>query len=225
MIEDSIEFDSISSGEGGGGSSRQAQVMQAMMSQARGDKRLEKMLKVKPPSAVQVSVSADWELDAELDEVEMLIAADKLKSKIIEADIESAKEKDELSAAQEELADEMAEMANRYGNDGEASGPKFFYVRTVPAEDIKKLVADAVIDARKKAKELAESTGVKLGAIYRVASRDSAATETYYDPYSGYRQNPSATSKTDDDGTLHAVSDKPTVSVSRTIAFAFKIAE
>jgi len=222
VIEDSVEFDSISNGAGG---PRQAQIRQAMMNQARGDKRLEKMLKVKPPASVQVSVSADWELDAELDEVEMLIAADKLKSKIIAADIESASEEDELSAAQEELAEEMAEMANRYGNESESSGPEFSYVRTIPADDVKKLVSEAVADARKKAQELAESTGVKLGAIYRVASRESARPETYYDPYSGYQSKSKASSKTDDDGTFHAVSDKPSVSVSRTIAFAFKIEE
>ena len=219
VIEDSIKFDSISTG---GGGARQAQIMQAMMSQARGDKRLERMMKNKPPASVQVSVSADWKLDDELDETEMFISADKLKSKIIEADLGSASEKDELSAAQEELAEEMAEMANRYSNDGGSSGAKFAYVRTVPAEDVKKLIADAVADAKKNAQQLAESTGVKLGSIYRVASRDSTDAEPYYDPYGGY-QSPAATSETDDDGTLHAVSDSPVVTVSRSIAFAFKI--
>jgi len=201
VIEDSIEFGSISTG---GGGSRQAQIRQAMMNQARGDKRLERMMKVKPPSSVQVSLSADWKLDADLDEVEMLVSVDELKNKIIAADIESASEEDELTPAQEELAEEMAEMASRYG-EGE------------------KLVAEAVADGKKKAQELADSTGVKLGAIYRVASINREPTADYYDPYDGYRSSPSAKSKTDDDGTLHAVSDSPSVAVSRSIAFAFKI--
>ena len=222
VIEDSIEFDSISSG---GGGSRQVQIMQAMKNQARGDKRLEKMLKVKPPSSVKVTVSADWELDADLDEVEMLIAADKLKSKIIEADIESANEEDELSPAQEELAEEMAETASRYGNDEDSDGAKFFYVRTVAAEDVSKLVTDAVVDAREKAKQLAKITGVNLGPIYRVASDDSAEEVSVYNPYGGYQESSAKLSKTDDDGTLNAVSDSPMVSVSRTITFAFKIEE
>ena len=219
VIEDSIEFGSISTG---GGGSRQAQIMQAMMNQARGDKRMERMMKVKPPASVQVSLSADWKLGADLDEVEMLINADKLKTKIIAADIDSASEKDELTPAQEELAEEMAQMANRYGESGESSGTEFVFVRKVSAEDVKKLVAEAVADGKKKAQELADSTGVKLGAIYRVASTNRDQVENYYDPY-GYRSRPSAKSKTDDDGTLQAVSDSPNVTVNRTIAFAFKI--
>ena len=220
VIEDSIEFDSITVG---GGGPRQAQIMQAMMSQARGDKRLEKMLKVKPPASVEVSVSADWELEADLDEVEMLISADKLKSKILAADLDSASEKDELSAAQEELAEEMSEMESRYGRESGSNGPQFLFVRTVAAEDVKKLVAEAVDDARKEANQLAESTGVKLGAIFRVASVDSSARPDYYDPYDEYSPRSTAGSKTDDDGTLYAVSASPKVVVSRTIAFAFKI--
>jgi len=220
VIEDSIEFGSISTG---GGGSRQAQIRQAMMNQARGDKRLERMMKVKPPSSVQVSLSADWKLDADLDEVEMLVSVDELKNKIIAADIESASEEDELTPAQEELAEEMAEMASRYGEGEESSGPEFSFVRKVSADDVKKLVAEAVADGKKKAQELADSTGVKLGAIYRVASINREPTADYYDPYDGYRSSPSAKSKTDDDGTLHAVSDSPSVAVSRSIAFAFKI--
>ena len=192
-----------------------------MMNQARGDKRMERMMKVKPPVSVQVSVSADWELEADLDEVEMLIAADKLKSKILAADIDSASEKDELSAAQEELAEEMAEMSSRYSSEEESSGPTFSYVRKVAADDVEKLVAEAVADAKKKAQRIAKSTGVKLGAIYRVASTKSERP-SYYDPY-GYETSSTPSSTTDDDGTLHAVSDTPNISVSRTIAFAFKI--
>ena len=220
VIEDSIEFGAISTGGGGG---RQAQIMQAMMNQARGDKRMERMMKVKPPASVQVSLSADWKLDADMDEVEMLISVDKLKTKIVAADIVSASEEDELTAAQEELAEEMAQMANRYGEGGESSGPEFVFVRKVSAEDVKKLVAEAVADGKKKAQELADSTGVKLGAIYRVASIDRDQVQEYYDPYGGYRSRQAAKSKTDDDGTLHAVSDSPDVTVARRIVFAFKI--
>ena len=220
VIEDSIEFGSISTGAGGG---RQAQIMQAMMNQARGDKRIERMMKVKPPASVQVTLSADWKLDVDLDEVEILISVDKLKTKIVDADIDSASEKDELTAAQEELAEEMAQMANRYGESGESSGPTFSFVRKVSADDVKKLVAEAVADGKKKAQELADSTGVKLGAIYRVASTNRGPVADYYDPYGGYRSRPASSSKTDDDGTLHEVSDSPNVTVSRSIAFAFKI--
>lgn len=220
VIEDSVEFGSVSAGGGGG---RQAQIMQAMINQARGDKRLERMMKVKPPSSVEVSVSADWKLDAELDDVGMLVSVEKLKSEILAADIDSASEKDELTAAQEELAEEMAEMANRYSDGDESKGPEFSFVRKMSADDIKKLVAEAVADGKQKAQQLADSTGVKLGAIYRVASTDSNQQAEYYDPYGRYRSRSTAQSKTDDDGAVHAVSDSPKVTVSRSIAFAFKI--
>ena len=223
VIEDSVKFGSISTG--GIRGSVPVAIMPTMMNQGRSNKRLEKMSKVKPPASVQVSVSADWELDAKLDEVEMLIAANKLKRKINAADIESAKEEDDLSAAQEELAEEMLVMAPRFNVGGEAGGAKFTYVRTLPAGDVNKLVADAVADAKKKAQELAVITGVELGAIYGVASRDSSEVSRFMVPYGGGYQEQVSGFETDDDGTLHAVSDSPKVSISRTISLVFRIKE
>ena len=222
VIEDSIEFGSISTGSSDSG--RQTQVRQAMMNQARGDKRLERMMKVAPPATVQVSVKADWKLDSELDDTQMLISVDQLKKKIVAVDIGSASEKDELSPAQEELAEEMAEMASRYSNDEKPSGPEFSFVRKVSSEDVKKLLADAVADAKKQAQELADSTGVKLGKIYRVARTDNTNKAAgYYDPYGGYRTKSTSKSVTNDDGSVHVVSNSPNVKVTRSVAFAFKI--
>ena len=173
----------------------------------------------------------------------MLIAADKLKSKIIAADIESASEKDELSPAQQELAEEMGQMPRATGFApagltpafsapvfppngmvGGSSAPQFSYVRTVAAEDVKKLVADAVADAKKNAQQLAESTGVKLGAIFRVASSSWDRANSLVRPYGYSQPTRSVVSyETGDDGTLYAVSALPKIEVSRTITFAFKI--
>ena len=220
VIEDSIKFDPISSGSG---DARQSQIIEAMMSQAQNDKRIEKMMKHRP-SFVQVSVSADWKLNADLDEVEMLISADKLKRKIAAVDVNSAKEKDKLSAAQEEMVEEMAEMASNYGNEPDSTTPDFSYVRALPTDDVDKLVSDAVAKAKKNGQRLAKNAGVELGAIFRVTEPvDAQPPESYYDPYGGYQTKASSEPETDEDGTIYVVSDSPRVTVSREVSVAFKI--
>jgi hypothetical protein len=222
-LEDSFEFGETERGAGGDTSS----MMQQLRRQMGNDPRAAKMLKIKPPVTLTITVTADWKLEGDGDE--LLIACDELKQKITDADIGGTKVKAKLSDEQAEVAEEMAAMMNEhqsYGgsNEVEAGKPTFYYVRTVSAEDHDKLVAEAFAKAKTKADRLVKSTGLSLGSIQRVAvNGDTDMSEFYgYDPYGRASQIPSG--GVQDDGSVEAISQSPTdVPHSASIAVQYEI--
>jgi hypothetical protein len=223
-VEDSIKFGDVATGGGGDTSAMQQQ----MMRRFGDDPRMAKMMKVKPPVKVTSEVTAEWKLEGEAEA--LLVLCDELKKKITDADVGLAKEKAELSAEQEELAEEMAEMMSDYGGGEEtpAGTPSFFYVRKVSQEDHDRLVGEAFADAKSKAERLAKATAFELGKVKMISSRqDSVSMAAAYNSYGygGYgRQASIPQTGPTEDGTIEAVAQSPTnLPYSVDIAVAYEI--
>jgi len=219
-VEGSIKFDDVETGGGGDTS----QMMQQMKRRFGNDPRMAKMMKVKPPVKLNLTLTADWKLET-AESSELMLACDTLKQKISETDFAGQSE-DKLSPEQSELAEEMAEMMNEYGGGDSstpAGTPTFYYVRVVSAELQAELLGKAFDDAKEKATRLATATKSKLGKLKQLSSDESGSGSSgRYDEYYGYRQAPAMPAgEKHEDGSLESVSQSPdkasySVSVSAT---------
>lgn len=205
-VEDSIQFEEIEMDEGGDTSTMMMRMRQMMGN----DPRVAKMMEVKPPVKVKVSVTADWKIEVVEEPEKTFIMCDNLKQKIMDADLGGSKDGPELSEEQAELAEEMAEMMSNYGESETPAGtPRFYYVRTVTAEDHDKLISQAFSEAKTKAEKLAKTTGVPLGKLATVSSRDSDSMNDYSEYY-GYGQRQAVPrGKTLDNGDIEVVGKSP----------------
>lgn len=217
--EGSIKFDDISTGEQGDTS----QMMQQMKRRFGSDPRMAKMMKVKPPVKLSLTIKADWKLESG-EASEMMLASDALKQKVIAVDFSGGSEDDKLSDEQAELAEEMSEMMNEYGGGGDttpAGTPSFYYIRNISPELQAELLGKAFDDAKAQAERLAKATNLELGDIKTLSSRNASRND--YNDYYGYRQS-SPTGETLEDGTVEAVSQSPDqVEYSVSVAASFGI--
>lgn len=220
-VEGTIKFGDISAGGGQGDTS---QMMQQMKRRFGDDPRMAKMMKVKPPVKLTLSITADWKLDP-AEPGELMLTCDALKQKISKADFVGESE-NKLSPEQEELAEEMAEMMNQYGGGSEstpAGTPSFYYVRVISQELQDELLGKAFDDAKKQAMRLATATKSKLGNLKQLSSSDGGggSSNPYEDYYRAQSQAFSPTAETLEGGAVEAISETPdkadySVSVSAT---------
>ena len=208
-IEDSIEFGDVTTGEGGDSAAMMQQVRQMMGD----DPRMAKMLETKPPVKLSLEVQADWPLETGGESDARLIAIDQRKQEITSADLGGMDEEDKLSEQQQELAEEMASMMNRYGGRQEtkAGTPQFRFVRRVTAAGYDELVGNAFADAKQQAERLASATGLSLGNVRSITSGNGLSPQAaQIQRLYGYNGDESATkSKTLDDGTVEVFGSSP----------------
>lgn len=191
VIEDSIVFGRVVTGEQSGGGGPNAQQMRRMMMQNFGDgQAAKKLMAVQPPVTVSVSVTADWAMPTG-EEEELLTALEALKASITEADVAGTKSPDELTPEQEELAAEFEVNMRSYssGNEAEPGTPIFMYGRRFAQSDADELMKQAYENAKMKASQLAEAASTKMGSLMSLVSRDNMPDYSDYDMYDYYRQS------------------------------------
>jgi uncharacterized protein YggE len=126
--------------------------------------------------AVTATLTAQWPLEGKTNE-QLFVASHAIQEKIKAADIAGAKEKEEtkVSAEEEELEEEAAQAVNRYGEQQtDSREPMFVFVATLAKADRKKAMADAFVEAKARAAELAKAAGVELGPLCGISGGCSA---------------------------------------------------
>ncbi|TWT94409.1 hypothetical protein [Stieleria varia] len=205
-IESSIQV-SKPSLKGTADASQQRQMRQMMMQYGGGKKGREMLEKTKSVSIVQ-TVTARWELPDD-DDLSRMIAAKELTDSISAADIASSSEKQPVSAAQEELAEEMNAMMqeNSYGQETVKSGePAFTYVAKLSSDEYEAAVKAAYEDAESQINSLAKSTNAPVQPIRPLAARLDSGGES--DSY-GYNRRGVQTQR-QPDGSFEMVAASPT---------------
>lgn len=220
-VEGSIKFEPGAAGASGGTSDMLTQMKRVYGN----DPRVAKMMKVKPPVTVSVQLTAKWEISGDGDE--LLLQCDQQKNKITKDDIGGTVDPDELSAEQEELAEELAEMASEYGGYGgreeaPAGQPSFYYLARFDKTEIDQAMKTAFDKARISAEKLANASGASLGQLKSLSSGAANGYDRYYDAYGNRSSVPSPTEL--EDGGVEIASQNPlTVTYNARIAVAFKI--
>lgn len=203
-IPESIVFTEISAGESGGTS----EMITRMQRSFGDDPRVAKMMKLKPPVVLSVSVTADWKLEGEGDD--LILSCDQQQKEITDADLGGKSDSGELSEEQEELAEELAQFSSQYGyssNEQAAAGEgKFYYVAKFEKSQIEEAGKLAFKQAKAKAENLATVAEIELGSLSSLA-RSANPLEQIYNSYGGGRSLPSP--KTLDDGGQEVTSENP----------------
>ena len=165
--KESVKFGDLAIGEAQDDRSRQMEMMvMQRMAQKRGKGGAAKTAAVAKPITVSLKLKAEWPLKAG-DTAEMLVASKKLQDNIKVADLGGTKDAAEPSPEEEELAEEMQEMAMNYGGqEGPKPGePTFLFVAKIPAADREKALAEAFRAAKAQAAQLAKAADSELGAL------------------------------------------------------------
>ncbi len=160
--------------------------LEMMMAQRLRGKRAAKKADTKPPVSVSTTLVASWPLPAAQGE-ELLIAATALQDKIKAADLAGAKEADNLTPEEQELADELADQGfNPYSGEEEIKPgePIFLFVAPLTAADREQALAEGFAKAKEKAARLAKAAGAELGALKFLGDQEMSADEEYPGGYS-----------------------------------------
>ena len=150
----------------GAGSADNSKKMQAMMQQYGGGKQGREMLEKTNSVSIVQTLTARWALKGD-DDLDRLVSVHELTQQIESKDIASSGEKQPISAAQEELAVEMAQMMEdrSYGEETTKTGqPTFTFVAVLSAKDYASAVGDAYKKATQQIALLAKATGTKVEA-------------------------------------------------------------
>lgn len=186
-IPESIEFGEVSAGESGGTS----EMITRMQRSFGDDPRVAKMMKVKPPVALSVYVTADWKLEGEGDE--LILSCDQKQQEVSAADIGGKSEAGNLSEEQQELAEELSQMSSQYGYGGEdqaaAGEAKFFYLARFEKAQVEEAGKSAFKEAKMKAEHLAKLADIQLGSLATLASFANPY-ERIYDAYGNRSEIP-----------------------------------
>ncbi len=136
-------------------------IRQRMSSRGR---KVPKGLQTAKTFSASAVLMAEWPIQGDSPE-ERLLAVRAMEEKLKAADLGGAKEAEKMSAEEEEMAEEMANMMGS-GEEKVAFGqPVFTYVAEVSDADRKAAMAKAFGKAKKQASELAQAAGVKLGPL------------------------------------------------------------
>lgn len=137
--------------------------------------------------AVSAALSVEWPLKVD-DAERLLMAAEVLREKIKEADLAGTKDAEKLSPEEEELAEEMAGMSSRYGEEEVKPGePHFVYVAEISDAERDKAMADAFAKAKVQAGRLAQAASVKLGTLVGLSGGGGGQTDLGESSF-GYQQ-------------------------------------
>jgi uncharacterized protein YggE len=162
-IEDSIETTPASLAK----KSPQQVQMEQMLAQQRlaQGRSVPKGLQVTPAVAVQSTLTAQWQLAA-TDREELLQFVSSLQDKIKQADLGGLNEPNQLSAAEQELAEELEGMSSMYGEETANPGePQFVFVGRIDETQKQAALAQAFAKAKDQATQLASAAGVTLGPL------------------------------------------------------------
>jgi uncharacterized protein YggE len=181
------------------------------------------------PVTVSVQLTAEWKLKAKTIE-ELLLVTQPLQKKVKDADVGGLKAASQLSPEQQEIMEEMGEMA-RYGDDGESKPgePVFSYATSISKEEEDKALEEAFQKARTQAARLAKAAGHELGKLSSISSAaGSAGQENEYGYggayYAAARRLQAA--ENSGDGQAEAVSVLPgMVKYEVTVAAGFELKE
>ena len=215
-----------------GVSPRQQQMERSLLQQWRSQgRRVPKALQIPRSVVVSSTLTAEWPLQ-ELTPEELLPFAKDLEDKIQEADLGGLNEPQELSAEEQELAEEMAERTSDYGYDEEQAKPgepQFFYLARISDQQRDQALAAAFGRAKLQAEILARAAGVKLGKLASLhASAMPASNEDFPDEAYAYRMRQLLSRRQSLSGVeandLEAVAPRPgQVSVNITVAATFHL--
>jgi uncharacterized protein YggE len=184
MAQDAVVFGETAIAAGQTDQQRQ---MEMMVMQRRGGKKPDAKNKQPDPVYVGCSLKADLPIKAGSGE-EQLLACHALQEKIKAADLGATKETEKLSPKDEELAEEMQEMARMmHQQHGEAARgePTFLYVSKIPAAERDKALREAFRKASDHATRLAKAAGAELGALRSLSSHTQMDTAEMHEmnPY------------------------------------------
>jgi uncharacterized protein YggE len=166
------------------------QQMQTMLrQQVRSGGRRAKDITLPTSALASKELTAVWDVAADTSE-QFLQTCHELVEKIQAADLGGASEADPVPPEVQEMLEEVSEMMQQYGNDGDTpeNEPKFFYVSPITDEQQREVLARAFENAKQKAIELAAAAGMQLGELQHLSggnANDASATE-YYGGYPGY---------------------------------------
>jgi len=173
-----------------------------------------------PAKQINVSstLTAEWKLKPAEPE-QMLINAYAIQEAVRAADLSGGAAEDD-AAADEESAEEMAEMVGMYEdpNQPKPGEPFFMYVSKISKDDQSKAMAEAYAKARASAEQLTNATGAKLGALRglsaqaspELAGREFAGFFGQHDPSRQYlMQLIASQSLTADDRLGEAIGSQP----------------
>jgi len=223
--------DSIVAGPiGPSASGDSAEVMAQFKRMLGDDPRLAEVEKVTPPVTLQLELTCDWKLDAGESTTDILVQSIDIKTKAAKADVGCKDIDNNLSEAQEEVAEEMQSIMSEYGrgNSSDAGALSFSYIRKISAEEHQQLVQQAFADAKKKAQALAQVASRNLGEVLAIStsSASSPIENVYYDHYGGGSSVDEASIEELDDGALEISSTKsPAVDHSVKVSVLFELAK
>ncbi len=162
--KESIEVSTPSLSNAQEAQKKQFEMMVMQRMSTRG-KKVPKGLQAPKSVTVSAKLTAQWSLDAEGPEA-LLLAVESLKKEIKDADITGRKEAEELSAEEEELAEELEAMMSNSGEGKVPIGePQFVYVAHISDEERNAAMAEAFTKAKEQATQLAKAAGIKLGPL------------------------------------------------------------
>jgi hypothetical protein len=114
---------------------------------------------------VSVSLKVELPLKASSSE-ELLILANDLQEKVKAADLGRTKDLKQLSAQEEELAEESGEGGNPYEDGQPKPGePVFLFVSKISEQEQAKALAEAYQKAKREAERLARAAEAELGPL------------------------------------------------------------
>jgi hypothetical protein len=120
------------------------------------------------PVTVVTLLTAQWPIEGDNPD-KLLLAGETLREKVKAAALAGPKEAEQLSPAEQELAEEMAEDMQQQRGSGEEPAPtgtpQFLYVARLSPKDRETGLADAFAKAKSQAAELAKAAGVPLGRL------------------------------------------------------------
>jgi uncharacterized protein YggE len=192
-------------------SSQQQQMIETLRRQM-GNERVPKGLATPTSVTVNSMLTADWPLTADSAE-KLLMEADKLQKKIVDADLAGVKAAEkEMSAEEREMAEEMQTMVrDRFGgNDNmpKPGTPNLSYVARLSEADRDAAMAEAFKKARASAERLAKAAGIRLGSLAHVTGMSNnsqsntramimQAYRQQYNPYQSYDYSESMADSTE----------------------------
>jgi len=138
---------------------------------------------------VSLSLTAEWPLKEGSAE-DRLLFVQELQDKIKAADLGGQKEAQQLSAEEQELAEEEEAQMSSYMSEDEGpkfGEPAFLYVAKLTEEERAKGLADAFGKAKAEAGRLAAAAGVPLGTLCQLVSSNLyGRSSSYGDEWSDF---------------------------------------
>lgn len=170
-------------------SNEQQRMERMILQQMRAAGRKRKKANVKASITVSATLTAQWPLKGKTTE-ELLIEIHELQETIKAADLAGLEETSKLSAAEQEILEEMEGSGySGFGSDDETKPgqPVFTFVSAISQEEHDRATADAFKKAKAQAERLAKAAGATLGPLRSLTSNPANMNDSSeYGVYGGY---------------------------------------